>query len=76
VARALEPPRPGELDKYRRDGSLATREAFASKLGNDKVAPQLVQNLQSRLRAQVLGLDAPNMAPPLAWGGHAHHRHR
>ena len=69
VARALEPPRPGELDKYSRDGSLATREAFATKLGNDKVAPQLVQNLQSRLRAQVLGLNAPNMAPPLAWGG-------
>lgn len=69
AASALEPPRPGELDKYQRNGSLAAREAFASKLGNDKVAPRLVQRLQSRLRAQVLGLDAPSMAPPLLYRG-------
>jgi M6 family metalloprotease-like protein len=69
VAAALEPPRPGELAKYRRNGTLAKREAFAKKLGNDKVAPRLVKRLQSRLRAQVLGLAAPRMTPPLAWGG-------
>lgn len=72
-ARALEPPRPGELARFRHDGSLATRERFARSLGNEKVAPQLVQGVQARLRRAQLGLASSASAvpylPPPAWRG-------
>lgn len=46
---AMEPPRPGMLEGFEKDGSLADRQAFAQKLGNHLVAPRLVQTAQQRL---------------------------
>jgi M6 family metalloprotease-like protein len=69
---ALEPPRPGELQRYRLDGSLGRRLQMARRLGNDKVAPRLVERLRAQLRTARLGLSVaspPVMTPPPAWRG-------
>lgn len=66
AAAALEPPRAGELQRYARNGTLARRETFARKLGNEKVASRLVKRLAMKLRAARLGVQ---YTPPLAWRG-------
>ncbi len=38
---ALEPPRPGEIEKYRSDGTLQQRIEFAKSLRNHKVSNNL-----------------------------------
>jgi len=48
---ALEPPAKGELERYARDGSLGWRVQNAYVLGNQLIAPELVLNLQNRLRS-------------------------
>jgi hypothetical protein len=56
---ALEPPGPGELARYLRDGSLAWRLQMARELGNDVVAPALIHNMNitlERLRLEQAGL--------------------
>jgi len=56
--RAVEAPRPGELARYRADGTLARRQAFARSLGNYRFSPELV-----RRKAAQLG-QGRAMAPP------------
>ncbi len=41
---ALEPPREGEIEKYKQDGSFVDRLIFAQALGNHKVRPDLLQH--------------------------------
>ena len=56
---ALEPPTREQLARYRLDGTLAQRLAFARSLGNDQVEPGLVidfQNRMERLRLKSQGL--------------------
>ena len=60
---ALEPPRPGEMEKYAADGTLGKRLEFAYSLGNHKVSNNLVCRLDSRLNTGAA------MAPPLGWQG-------
>ncbi|NLI01482.1 MAG: M6 family metalloprotease domain-containing protein [Chthonomonadales bacterium] len=55
---AVEPPRPGELARYRADGTLAQRQAYARSKGNYRFSPDLVQ----RKAAQMGQLRS--MAPP------------
>jgi M6 family metalloprotease-like protein len=50
---ALEPPTPSQLERYRRDGTLARRVAAAYRIGNHKVAPHLVDRLAERFGAAV-----------------------
>lgn len=42
AAHATEPPRPGEIARYRADGTLATRQAFVSQTGNGRFHPALI----------------------------------
>lgn len=71
----MEPPPPGQLAVYGKDGTLAQRAAFAKKIGNDKFSPAAVARLKNQLRVRSLmqrGLSraqAISMAPPPAWGG-------
>jgi len=56
---ALEPPTRQQLARYRLDGTLAQRIAFAKALGNDQVEPGLLEEFQiraERLRLKSLGL--------------------
>ena len=56
---ALEPPTRQQLARYRLDGTLAQRIAFAKALGNDKVEPGLLQEFRiraERLRLKSLGM--------------------
>jgi M6 family metalloprotease-like protein len=68
-ALALEPPRPGELGKYRADGTLAARQAFAEKLGNDRLAPGLAARLKTKAILESAGVDASVFLPPSGWRG-------
>lgn len=60
---SLEPPFPGEIEKYRQDGTLEKRLQFAKELGNYKVAPRLVQRFVSKINKE------GEMAPPIGWQG-------
>ena len=54
-AMSLEPPRPGELEKYKNDGSYKDRLSFAKSLGNDKFDSALVQQKKTKLEAKASG---------------------
>ena len=45
---ALQPPTPDQLERYRRDGTLARRVAAAYRIGNHQMAPHLVHGLAER----------------------------
>ena len=47
TVRALEPPTPEQLARYRQDGSLASRAEAARDLGNHRMAPHLAARLSS-----------------------------
>lgn len=73
---ALAPPRLGQLEKYRADGTLQKRIADAYAIGNHRVAPRLVARLREKLDALARQIgsgtyDLPQvpMAPPPAWQG-------
>lgn len=66
---ALEPPAPGELERYRLDGTLAQRQAFARSLGNHKVAPGLIASARQRLQNIAEGRPEAAYAPPTGWKG-------
>jgi M6 family metalloprotease-like protein len=75
---ALEPPTKRQLAEYRLDGTLARRIADAKALGNDRVNPVLLQELQIRLdrtRLKALGVSdagidgAQPVFPPGNWTG-------
>jgi M6 family metalloprotease-like protein len=51
---AVEPPRPGELNRYRQDGSLAARVAFAEATGNHQVSPALLAQARYRVQRRLL----------------------
>ena len=48
-ARALEPPRPGELARLEREGKLDDAVARAKALGNDRLAPALMKRVDDLL---------------------------
>ena len=48
AAFAMEPPRPGEFECYRADGSLQARQAFAQDMGNHRASPVRVAEMQRR----------------------------
>lgn len=50
AALAMRPPRPGELDRYRDDGTLAARAARAREIGNHRMRSDLVARARVRLR--------------------------
>jgi M6 family metalloprotease-like protein len=73
---ALEPPRPGQMENYRADGTLQKRIADAYALGNHRVAPRLAERLQERLDALARQIGGGSGEPPLepltlppAWQG-------
>ena len=68
-ALALEPPRPGELDRYAKDGSLAQRQAFAQSLGNNRVSPAVMQRLKTQQFFSQVGASGAVYLPPPAWRG-------
>ena len=47
----MEPPGPGEITKYRADGSLSERQVFMQRLGNHRFPPVLVERKIARLNA-------------------------
>ena len=48
---SLGRPEPGEIERYRQDGSLARRLEFVRRLGNDRVRPDLVQRKLAQIQA-------------------------
>lgn len=68
-ARALEPPRPGELQRYAADGTLAARLARAKALGNNRLAPGVAGYLRARALLQSSGAAGALLTPPPAWHG-------
>jgi len=70
---AMEKPSPGEIERYRRDGSLAERLKRAHELGNDRVRPGLAAAAAYRLRRELWRQgrisEAPQPLPPPAWEG-------
>ena len=78
TAVALEPPTKEQLDRYRRDGTLAARAAQARAYGNHRFAPRLVSRMKARLAAAQARPPAGRLraeavdriaAPPAAWAG-------
>lgn len=49
---AMQPPRPGELGIYKKDGTFAARKAFAEKLGNYQTSPDLIKRRVAQFEAQ------------------------
>lgn len=49
------PPRPGDIEKYKKDGSLEERLKFGERLQNYKVHPDLVKRMKARLEAKKEG---------------------
>lgn len=49
---SLEPPREGEMEKYRNDGTLERRLNFAKEIGNYKVKPHLISNLRAKFEGR------------------------
>jgi len=49
------PPRPGEIEKYKKDGSLAKRLQFAEKYQNYKVHPDIIKRLKAKFQAEKEG---------------------
>jgi M6 family metalloprotease-like protein len=48
---SLDPPRPGEMERYEKDGSLAARLEFARWLGNDRASPDLIRRKLAQIQA-------------------------
>ena len=69
AARALEPPRPGELQLLAREGKLDEALRRARALGDYKIDPQLVQRAKLRLERARLGLTSPILELPWAGSG-------
>lgn len=61
---AAAPPRPGEIEGYRQDGTLAERVEFAKSMGNDRFDPDLL--LQARYKLQKLVLESQGVSPETA----------
>jgi M6 family metalloprotease-like protein len=66
VALALEPPRPGEIERLRQEGTLEKSLEFAKSLGNDQIDPALVERMKYKI-AQIRGKGV--LAPPPDWRG-------
>ncbi|HEX2747700.1 MAG TPA: M6 family metalloprotease domain-containing protein, partial [Verrucomicrobiales bacterium] len=58
------PPRPGEIEGYKSDGTFAQRVEFAKSLGNDRFDPDLL--LQARYKLQRLVLESQGVSPDTA----------
>ena len=59
---AMEPPTAEQLERYRRDGSLAARAEAARSYGNHRMAPALAARLGSQAAIKALP-DAPTVLP-------------
>jgi M6 family metalloprotease-like protein len=68
-AASLEPPRPGEVAKYQKDGSLPRRLARARELGNEDIVPGMLRAAVQRLQRAQMGTLLPLQTPPPAWLG-------
>ncbi|HEV7282593.1 MAG TPA: M6 family metalloprotease domain-containing protein [Pirellulaceae bacterium] len=51
------PPRPGEIEKYKQDGSYEQRLEFQKSLGNDQYHPALVERAKANIRRAALEAD-------------------
>ena len=51
----MAPPRPGEIEKYRKDGSLARRLEFGERLKNYRINPDLIKRFNARMQAKKEG---------------------
>ena len=62
---AMEPPDPGMITAFRKDGTLQKRVTFAKSIGNHKVTNGLAQRMTTKLRN--LSGKQVNPEPPPAW---------
>jgi len=62
---AMEPPDPGMIKAYRKDGTLQKRVTFAQSIGNHKVTNGLAQRMTTKLR-NITG-NQVHPEPPPAW---------
>lgn len=78
LAFALEPPTKEQIERYKRDGTLAARIAQAKSFGNYKMAPRLVSRMREKMRLMTgerggKGLSPQTTdritAPPSGWVG-------
>jgi M6 family metalloprotease-like protein len=79
LALALEPPTREQVERYRKDGTLAARVAQAESFGNHRIAPRLVSRMREKVMRAAVVLRQPKAfspraaeriaAPPPAWVG-------
>jgi M6 family metalloprotease-like protein len=70
-ARGMERPSPGEIERYRRDGSFTARLKRAQELANNRVRPGLAAAAAHRIQLELWrqGRVAEAPLPPTAWEG-------
>ncbi|MFB3894946.1 MAG: M6 family metalloprotease domain-containing protein [bacterium] len=64
LAFSLQPPPPGEIEKYRNEGTLKAKLDFAQKLGNNRMHPGLIQRKLAQLESQKSGKPAASSLLP------------
>jgi len=67
LSRATQPGQPGEMEKYKRDGTYEERMAHTRAVGNHRMSPQLAARAMVKLRA-LQGLPPPPTRLP-RWQG-------
>ncbi len=72
---AMEPPRPGEIEKLKAEGKLESRIERAQEVGNYKADPYLLERAKNKLLRRIWKsrgmteseIDASLPAPPPSW---------
>lgn len=64
---AMQPPEPGDMEKYQADGTFEARKAKVEKIGNHRVHPSLAARAIRKL--EILAGKAQDRAPLPAWQG-------
>jgi len=72
----LEPPTKQQIEKYKRDGTWASRVAAAKAIGNHKVSPELIERYKYKMKRMALKMQGYTseqidkiLTPPPAWRG-------
>ena len=78
-SRALEPPRPGEVEALKRSNVFGARLEEAKRVGNHKIDPVLLKRALDKGKRKILKMrgmqdkdidrTSPSYAPPPAWRG-------
>ena len=68
----MEPPGPGEIARYRADNTLAERQVFMQRIGNNRFQPALVESKINQFNAGKAGAQIKPQSFPYATGLPSH----